>query len=312
MHSLLVRLFLNFRTSLDGALLAVVAWLMSQGVTLSESNTTKLVGIGALVAGALWKIFSKDPVPQPEPPSGGSGVGPSSWISRLYLIPLLMLATLPLMAVTCSKTPDAAQRTIVAGTYDAQLAVEAGGKTSLAFNTRGRLSLPKHKLASMKLKGISTAFNRFGGEIEQWPVIEAGNKQQILDAATRLITQVQIIAEDGELIVIDGETQSQIRRAVFVAVAIANGIKLAIASAPTGTPLVKVQIPEETARTVANRSAKGFTDQDAALTQDLITIWTDFLVKVKSQRGQPLGTLREWSLKAYESNQAFFAAQLAR
>lgn len=307
MQDLLVRLFLNFRSSLDGALLAVVAWLMAQGVTLSEANTTKLVGIGALVAGALWKLFSKDPVPQPEPPSGGSTLGSH----RLILIPIFLVIGLSASAWRCSN-PEAAERTIVAGTYDAQLAIEAGGRTSLAFNTRGRLALSKHKTAITKLRGLSTTFQEFGKELEQWPTLDATNKPLAIDAAQRLLSKVEIIASDGDLVALDEETKSQIRRAVFVASSIANGIKVAIASAPVGTPTLKVLIPEETARAVNTARQKGFTDADALLTQDIITIWADFLVKIKMQRGQPIGTLREWRLKAFEANQAFFAAQLAR
>lgn len=308
MRDLFERLFLNFRTSLDGAILAVIAWLSSNGVELSEANKTKLLAISALIAGALYKFLSKDPQPQPDPPSGASG---SSWSSRMILIPLLLLAILPVSAWRCN-SPEAAERTIVAGTYDAQLALEAGGKTSLAFNTRGRLNLPKHKIAVTKMKGLSTAFYEFGKELEQWPTLDAANKPAAIDASTRLLGKVAVVAEDGELIALDQETKSQIRRAVFVASSIANGIKIAIASAPVGTPTAKVLIPEETAREVNSARQRGFSDEDALLTQDVITIWADFLVKIKQQRGQSLPTLKEWGRKAYDDNQAFFAAQLAR
>jgi len=309
LKDLLVRLFVNFRTSTDGAIYAVIAWLMANGVELSEANKGKLLGIGTLIVGAFWKFFSKDPIPQPPNEEAFSRSGGGSY--RMFLIPLLLLAVLPFGAWRCNN-PEAAERTIVAGTYDAQLALEAGGKTSFAFNSRGRLALPKHKTAVLKLKGISTAFQEFGKEIEQWPTLDAANKPLAIDAATRLLTKAEIIANDGELIAIDEETQSQVRRGVFAAITIANGIKVAIASAPVGTPTTKVLIAEDTARKVNAERSRGFSDQDALLTQDVITIWSDFLVKIKLQRGQPIGTLREWREKAYEANQAFFAAQLAR
>lgn len=240
-------------------------------------------------------------------PGDGGGVVPNS----TFLALAVLVGTLPLMAVKCSKPADA-QRTIIAGTYDAQLAIDASAKTSLAFNTRGRLSLAKHQAIIKKLRGVSTAFNEFGGEVEQWPTIDAASKPVLLDAASRLIEKVGAIANDGDLVALDADTQSQVRRGVFIAVTLANGIKVAIASAPTGTKTRAALIDENTARLVHARSTRDFTDQDALLTQDIITIWSDFLVKIKTQSGQPIETLRAWRDNLYTTLQAFFTAQLAR
>lgn len=64
LKELWTRLFLNLRTSLDGAVLAIIAWLLSNGIDLSEANRARLIGWAGLVAAAIWKAFSKDPVPQ--------------------------------------------------------------------------------------------------------------------------------------------------------------------------------------------------------------------------------------------------------
>lgn len=243
---------------------------------------------------------------------GGTGGGTSGYGgSSMLLIPLVMLATLPFMAATCQK-PEDAQRTIVAGTYDAQLAIDASAHTSLAFNTRGRLVLAKHQTILKKLRGVSTAFNEFGAEVEQWPTIDAKSKPALLDAAARLVEKVGAIANDGDLLALDADTQSQVRRGVFIAVTLANGIKVAIAGAPVGTKTRGVLLDENAARTIHARAPKDFTDQDAQLTQDIITIWTDFLVNVKSQRGQTIDTLRGWRDKLYGDLTAFFSTQLAR
>ena len=66
MGNLLTRLFLNWRTSLDGGILVVIAWLASNGVTLSDGWTAKLTAIGALISAAVWKLLSKDPEPPRE------------------------------------------------------------------------------------------------------------------------------------------------------------------------------------------------------------------------------------------------------
>lgn len=303
---LLVRLFLNFRTSLDGALLAVIAWLVANGITLSDANRAKILGVGALVAGAVWKLLSKDPIPQPSDPSGGG----ASRSFRMLCVPLLLLGTLPLTAAWCDK-PEDAQRTIVAATYDAQLAIDASAHTSTAFNQRGRLSLDKHKAVARKMRGLSTAFNEFGTELEQWPQLDATNKPLAIDAATRLIGKVGAIAGDGDLLAIDADTQSQIRRGVVVAAALANAIKVAIASAPAGAKTRVILLDENEARTI-RASQKGFSDQDVQLTEEVIGIWSDFLVKLKLQRGQSVDTLRGWRDKLFADLQAYLTAQLAR
>jgi len=70
LKELWTRLFLNLRTSLDGAVLAIIAWLLSNGIDLSEANRARLIGWAGLIAASVWKFFSKDPVPAPEKPVG--------------------------------------------------------------------------------------------------------------------------------------------------------------------------------------------------------------------------------------------------
>lgn len=60
---LLTRLFLNWRTSLDGAFYAIIAWLLSHGIALSDVWTARAAALAALISGAVWKLFSKDPEP---------------------------------------------------------------------------------------------------------------------------------------------------------------------------------------------------------------------------------------------------------
>ena len=67
MSDLITRIFLNFRTSLDGLVLAVIAWLSSNGLELSTDNKAKIAAVVALVAASVWKLFSTDPVPSPDP-----------------------------------------------------------------------------------------------------------------------------------------------------------------------------------------------------------------------------------------------------
>ena len=69
MGDLITRLFLNWRTSLDGGVLSVIAWLSSNGITLSDGLTARLAAVGALVSAAIWKLLSTDP----EPPRQAAG-----------------------------------------------------------------------------------------------------------------------------------------------------------------------------------------------------------------------------------------------
>lgn len=67
MGDLFTRLFLNWRSSVDGGVYAVIAWLASNGVTLSDGLSARVAAIGALASAAVWKLFSKDPEPPREP-----------------------------------------------------------------------------------------------------------------------------------------------------------------------------------------------------------------------------------------------------
>ena len=67
MSDLITRLFLNWRTSLDGGVLSVIAWLSSNGITLSDGLTARLAAVGALVSAAIWKLLSTDPEPPRQP-----------------------------------------------------------------------------------------------------------------------------------------------------------------------------------------------------------------------------------------------------
>ncbi len=64
MQDLLKRIFVQWRSSLDGLALVVIAWLSSNGFDLSEANKTKVMAWIALLAAAVWKFFSNDPVPE--------------------------------------------------------------------------------------------------------------------------------------------------------------------------------------------------------------------------------------------------------
>lgn len=64
MNDLFTRLFVNFRTSLEGTLFAVLAWLSSNGFEVSQDRKLQLVGLIGAAAAAIWKFFSKDPVPE--------------------------------------------------------------------------------------------------------------------------------------------------------------------------------------------------------------------------------------------------------
>lgn len=64
MNDLFTRLFVNFRTSADGLVLTVIAWLSSNGFDVSTARKDQILGWVALGAAAIWKFFSKDPVPE--------------------------------------------------------------------------------------------------------------------------------------------------------------------------------------------------------------------------------------------------------
>lgn len=63
MGDLFTRLFLNWRSSIDGGFYALIAWLASNGVTLSDIWTARAAVVAAFISGAIWKLFSKDPEP---------------------------------------------------------------------------------------------------------------------------------------------------------------------------------------------------------------------------------------------------------
>lgn len=307
LQDLLSRLFGHYKTSANGVAIQVLTWMNDHGVMLLETNAKALTVkiVGTLVG--LVNLFRKDA------PVNATIDNPTishDTIRRLGVLAILILP-LPFGAFKCGGTPADAERTIVAATYTAQLSVDASSKTSKAFNARGRLSLDNHKIVTIKLRGLSTAFQEFGKELEQWPTIDPSNRAALIDAATRLVQKVEATAADGDFITIDNETLSQVRRGVTIAVGLANAIRIAIATAPNQTPTNKILISEDAAKRLG-ADQRAFSDQDAALTQDLITIWADFLVKVKEQKGMPAATLRSWRDSLYDALMNRFAAELGR
>lgn len=67
MSDLFKRLFVSWRSSLEGLVIIVFAWLTAQGFDVSEPNKAKVIGWIGLLAAAVWKLFSKDPVPEDKP-----------------------------------------------------------------------------------------------------------------------------------------------------------------------------------------------------------------------------------------------------
>lgn len=67
MWELLTRIFVDIRTSVDGAALLIITWFASAGVEFSADNKAKITALAALVATSIWKLFSKDPEPRREP-----------------------------------------------------------------------------------------------------------------------------------------------------------------------------------------------------------------------------------------------------
>jgi hypothetical protein len=211
----------------------------------------------------------------------------------------------------CSN-PDGAQRNIHAAGYDAQLALEAGARTAKAFNARGRLSRDKYRYTLRKLSEASEAIHRLNLEIEKYPTIDPANKQAVLAAVDEFLSRFDTIIADNLLIQLDAETQSQVRRWLFVARSIGLGIKVAVAGVSTPTPSAKVLITEATAKDIQSRAtARDFSDQDAQLVADIVNISTDFLIRIKEQKGLSTDQIRSLRDDQYARLRKFLASELA-
>ena len=229
-------------------------------------------------------------------------------VIRLTVIASLLLGALAFKQ--CSN-PDASQRNILAAGYDIQLAMEAGARTAKAFNARGRLSRDKYLYAIRKLRDASEATQRFHLEIEKFPTINTSNKQAVLTAVDDFLSRLDGIIADGLISQLDAETESQVRRWLFVARSIGLGVKIAVAGVSQPTPAAKVMIAESAARDVEARASRGFSDQDAQLVADLANISADFLIRLREQRGLSVDQLRSLRDDQYGRLQRFLSAELA-
>jgi hypothetical protein len=162
------------------------------------------------------------------------------------------------------------------------------------------------------MKAASQAANALFEQLEKFPVVDASNKDAILQLVGEFISVVDGIIENNQLITLDGKTLSQARRWLFVAQGIAQGIRIAVASVQQPTPLNRLLIDGSKVRYAAAKASQGFTDEDAALVNDIVNIGVDFFVKLKAQSGQTTEWLREKRRQLFNDNQVYFDQQLQR
>jgi hypothetical protein len=308
---LLGRVFLHYKSSLEGVGFIAVAFLADHGFNLSAENSELLVAKIVAYGVGLVKLFWKDADGPTDPPADGGVIGSSVYRS-LLLVGLLVVAG---SAFKCGggADPQSLERNIVAAGYDVHLGFEAAANSAKAFNARGRLADEKYKTVITKLSGLTEAAQRFNLRLDQIPQITPGNKQEVIDLIDGFLADVDSVVADELIVDADKDTQSQVRRWIFVARAVGQGIKVAVAAVQQPTEPAKVLIDPASIKGASDKArSRDFTDNDAALVQDLINISTDFLVDVLAQRGQSIETIRTWRNDLYNTLKAFYAAELAR
>lgn len=311
---LLSRVFLHYKSSLTGLGLIAVTFLADNGVNLSTENADLLVARIVAYGVGIVRIFWKDADGPQDPPSDGGVIGSNIYRSLMGLIGIGLLIVAG-SAFKCGggADPQSLERNIVAAGYDVHLGFEAAASSAKAFNARGRLADEKYKTVITKLSGLTEAAQRFNLRLDQIPQITPGNKQEVIDLIDGFLADVDSVVADELIIDADKDTQSQVRRWIFVARAVGQGIRVAVAAVQQPTELTKVLIAKDSIKNASDKArSRDFTDNDATLVQDLIKISTDFLVDVLAQRGQSIETIRTWRNDLYNTLKAFYAAELAR
>jgi hypothetical protein len=217
--------------------------------------------------------------------------------------------------------PAGSERSVTAAGLDVQLAIQAGGKSVIAFNTRNRLSLQDEKYVVGKLAAASTAANNLFDSLERFPTVDSTNKDALLQLVDQFLGNIDTIIADNQLVALDNKTQAQTLRWIFVARALTQGIRVAIASVSAPTPLGKVLISEADAKTIVGkanknavlkRNSKDAVDDYTQLANDIIAISADFYVALKQETGKSTDWLRAQRQSVFASNQSLFTQQLQR
>lgn len=311
LKDLFSRLFLHYKSSLTGVGMIAVAFLADHGFNLSAENSELLVAKIVAYGVGLVKLFWKD-ADGPQGPPSGDGVVGSSVYRSLLLIGLLVVAGSAWKCGGEGGDPAVLERNIVAAGYDLHLGFEAGAKSAKAFNTRGRLADAKYKAVISKMSGLTEAAQRFNLRLDTIPQITPENKQEVITLIDGFLVDIDGVIADNLIVEADADTQSQVRRWLFVARSVGQGIKVAVAAVQKPTETSKVLIGKESIKGASDKArSRDFTDNDAALVQDLVNISTDFLVDVLAQRGQTINTLRTWRNDLYNTLKAFYAGELA-
>ena len=311
LKDLFSRVFLHYKNSLTGLGMIAVAFLADHGFNLSAENSELLVAKIVAYGVGLVKLFWKDADGPADPPNDGGVIGSQVFRSFL-LIGLLVVAGSAWKCGGEGGDPANLERNIVAAGYDLHLGFEAGAKSAKAFNSRGRLSDAKYKTVISKMSGLTEAAQRFNLRLDTIPQITPENKQEVIQLIDGFLADVDGVIADNLIVEADADTQSQVRRWLFVARSVGQGIKVAVAAVNKPTPTEKVLIGKESIKGASDKArSRDFTDNDAALVQDLVNISTDFLVDVLAQRGQTIDTLRTWRNDLYATLKTFYAGELA-
>jgi len=307
------RLFLHYKSSLTGVGMIAVAFLADHGFNLSAENSELLVAKIVAYGVGLVKLFWKDADGPLRPDDGVVGSSVYRSLMLMLSVGLLVVAGSAWKCGGEGGDPANLERNIVAAGYDLHLGFEAGAKSAKAFNSRGRLGDEKYKAVVSKMSGLTEAAQRFNLRLDEIPQITPENKQQVIDLIDGFLADIDGVIADNLIVDADKDTQSQVRRWLFVARSVGQGIKVAVAAVSKPTPTEKVLIDQGSIKSAASKArSRDFTDNDAALVQDLINISTDFLVDVLAQRGETVDTLRTWRNDLYATLKSFYAAELAR
>lgn len=249
MSDLLRRIFLNWRTSLDGAVLAVIAWLSSNGIDLSETNKTKLLGWAALFAAAVWKLFSKDPVPAP-PDSGGNG-GNSVIGSKLgsvsFLLPLVLVIGIAGSQSACGED----QQKVIATNVDRiAILIQNTREVRDELFAQGLIDKDDAYKVTVALVKVNTATRTFKDRAQNYKASGAltpSNRDTLRALANDIASAITELVSNGTFNIKNPDAQAKVNAAVgsFRQVALAL-IEAIDALKPTKAEVIKISSPVQT------------------------------------------------------------------
>jgi hypothetical protein len=235
LKGLLTRIIINYRSSLDGLVYLVIA-----GLTATDTSRMQRAGWAGLILAALWKLLSKDPLPQYPRLDAGAKERPALMMSAGYRVPdddkstirasrnyrtlLLLSLSFSLICSGCSKrtTLNRIGAVVVTSVHAYRIEIDQ-------LYVAGNLSEPKYRDLKDQSQLALTRAEEFARRLAAFGSITPNNVTQLAIEVTNLTLFLEQLLRDAGLL-----PESKAIRILSFAVATLNAAAIVIAAIHPG------------------------------------------------------------------------------